>query len=76
MHYHNNYQGPLRSTFKRLLKKYQKTFTNRQLSIVNRRGTKDQEYNLDRKSGNLSIALNYGFYHMKLTQTLIKVNQG
>lgn len=66
----------MRSTFKRLLKKYQKTFTNRQLSIVNRRGTKDQEYNLDRKSGNLSIALNYGFYHMKLTQTLIKVNQG
>ena len=67
MHYHYSYQGPQRSTIKRLLKKYQKTFTNRQLSIVNRRGTKDQEYNLDRKSGKLSIAINYGFYHMKLT---------
>lgn len=57
------------------MRKYQKTFTNRQLSVKSTRGTKDNEYVLQRKFARFFIMFNYSQYHFKMTQALIKVNQ-
>jgi predicted metal-dependent hydrolase len=74
LYYHEQYKTKAKSTFERLLRKYQKTFTNRQLSIKTQRGTKDNEYVLQSKMGVLYIMFNYTQYHLKMTQALIKEN--
>lgn len=45
------------------------------MSIKNKRGTKDNEYVIQRQFGRLAIQFNYSRYHFKMTQALIKVNQ-
>jgi hypothetical protein len=74
LYYHESYKNKISSSFQRLLRKYQKTFTNRQLSIKNKRGTRENEYFMQRQFGRLTIQFNYSQYHFKMTQALIKVN--
>jgi hypothetical protein len=44
MYYFEQYNSKIKTTFERQLRKYQRTFTNRQLSIKSKRAVKETEY--------------------------------
>lgn len=71
-YYFETFKAKISRTFERLLRKYQRTFTNRQLSIVSKRATQVTEYVLQQDFETFYIAHDYSVYHFKMTQALIK----